>query len=67
MLTIHEDSSDKTMKNFDIINIRSCHDVTERLSGLVETERDNKRVSSREFMGGRNDCEEDYNLDDSQM
>lgn len=63
--TIHVDSSDKTMKNFDIINIRSCRDVMERLSELVETERDNKRVSSREFMGSRQD--DDYDLDDGQL
>lgn len=65
--TIHVDSSDKTMKNFDIINIRNCHDVKEQLSGLVEAERDNKRVSSREFMGSRQDEEDDYGLDDSRM
>ena len=50
--TIHVDSSDKTMKAFDIHNIRNCEAVKEQLSQLVEQERDNKRVSSREFMGG---------------
>lgn len=65
--TIHVDSSDKTMKNFDIINIRNCYEVKEQLSGLVEAERDNKRVSSREFMGSQHDNEEDYDLDDNQM
>ena len=50
--TIHVDSSDKTMKAFDIHNIRDCENVKEQLSGLVEQERDNKRVSSREFIGG---------------
>ncbi len=65
--TIHVDSSDKTMKNFDIINIRNCYDVKEQLSSLVEAERDNKRVSSREFMGSQHDFEDDYDLDDNQM
>ena len=64
--TIHVDSSDKTMKNFDIINIRNCYDVKEQLSGLVEAERDHKRVSSREFMGSQHDEEDDYDLDDDQ-
>lgn len=57
--TIHVDSSDKTMKAFDISNIRNCEDVKEQLSGLVEQERDNKRVSSREFIGGYGDGEND--------
>lgn len=53
--TIHVDSSDKTMKAFDICNIRDCESVKEQLSQLVERERDNKRVSSREFIGGYGD------------
>ena len=53
--TIHVDSSDKTMKAFDIHNIRDCENVKEQLSQLVEQERDNKRVSSREFIGGYED------------
>ena len=59
MGTIHADSNDKTMKAFDISNIRNCEDVKEQLSGLVEQERDNKRVSSREFIGGYGDGEND--------
>jgi hypothetical protein len=47
------------MKAFDISNIRNCEDVKEQLSGLVEQERDNKRVSSREFIGGYGDGEND--------
>lgn len=50
--TIYVDSSDKTMKAFEICNIRRCEEVKEQISQLVEQERDNKRVSSREFMGG---------------
>lgn len=63
--TIHVDSSDKTMKNFDIKNIRGCYEVKEQISGLVEAERDNKRVSSREFMGNSHDCGDDYGLDEN--
>jgi uncharacterized membrane protein YdbT with pleckstrin-like domain len=59
--TIHVDSSDTTMKCFDIQNIKNCEQVKEQLSQLVETERDNKRVSSREYITGceheeENDC-----------
>lgn len=61
--TIHVVSSDKTMKNFDIVNIRRSQDVMEQLSELVEKERDHKRVSSREFMSSSQD-EDDLDQDD---
>lgn len=54
--TIHISSSDKTLTNFDIINIRNVKEVKEQLSNLIEEERTKKRVSTREFM---------YNDDDS--
>ena len=57
--TIHVDSSDKTMKAFDIQNIRRCEDVKEQLSQFVEQERDKKRVSFREFMGEYGDDEDE--------
>lgn len=63
--TIRVDSSDKTMKAFDIYNIRDCEAVKEQLSSLVEEERDNKRVSSREFIGGYEDGEEEFEGQDS--
>ena len=62
--TIHVDSSDKTMKAFDIHNIRDCENVKEQLSGLVEQERDNKRVSSREFIGGYEDGDDGFDEPD---
>lgn len=40
------------MKCFDIQNIKGCEEVKEQLSELLGKERDNKRVSSREFIGG---------------
>lgn len=58
--TIRVDSSDKTMKTFDISNIRRCESVKEELSRLVEDERDNKRVSSREFIGGYDEGEDGF-------
>ena len=62
--TIHVDSSDKTMKAFDIHNIRDCENVKEQLSGLVEQERDNKLVSSREFIGGYEDGDDGFDEPD---
>lgn len=55
--TIRISSSDKTLGNFDLINIKNPVQVKERLSGLVEENRDKKRVTSREFMG--DDLEEE--------
>ena len=48
--TIHCDSADQTMRNFDITNIKHPFDVKELLSGLVETSRRENRVYARETM-----------------
>jgi uncharacterized membrane protein YdbT with pleckstrin-like domain len=48
--TIVVDSSDKTMKCFEIKNIKKARDAKEMLSKLVEEERVRKRISGREFM-----------------
>ena len=48
--TIHCCTADKTMKDFDITNIKNPKDVKERLSLLIEKERQAKRVTNREFM-----------------
>ena len=48
--TIHCNSSDKTLGNFDIINIKDGEEVKEILSQSVETERIARRVSTRENM-----------------
>ena len=53
--TIHVDSADQTLKCFDIINIRHPKEVKEQLSGLVEAERDRKRVSMREYVSDMDD------------
>ena len=44
------ESADKTMKNFEIKNIKNAENVMEQLSRLVEEERERKRVSSREYL-----------------
>ena len=48
--TIVVDSSDKTMKCFEIKNIKKARDAKEMLSKLVEEERVRKRISGREFI-----------------
>ena len=51
MGTITIDSSDKTMKCFELKNIKNSKEVKEQLSQLVEEERQRKRITGREFMG----------------
>ena len=51
MGTIQIFSSDKSMGDFQLINIKKCEEVKELISGMIEKERESKRVSSREFIG----------------
>ncbi len=60
MGTIHICSSDKTMKDFDLINIKNSKDVKEMISEYVETQREKKRVVSREYMTDDHDDETDF-------
>ena len=48
--TIAVMSSDASMTDFKIINIKKSAEVKEKLSVLIEEERQRKKVSSREFM-----------------
>lgn len=59
MGTIKVNSYDKTMGNFEIKNIKNPQEVKEKLSRLVEEERDKKRVYAREVMGDDCDCDHD--------
>ncbi|MBQ6441130.1 MAG: PH domain-containing protein [Lachnospiraceae bacterium] len=59
MGTIRICSSDKTMKDFDLINIKNSKDVKEMISEYVETQREKKRVVSREYMSDGHDEESD--------
>lgn len=56
-------SSDKTLGDFEIKNIKNSHDVKEMLSEMVEAERTRKKVSSHEFM--KHDDEETADFDDA--
>ena len=66
--TVNISSSDSTMGNFQLVNIKGSRDVKEMLSDAVETERERKRVSMREFVdyGEMNDIDDnDFdNFDD---
>ena len=62
--TINISSSDSTMGNFQLINIKKSRDVKEMLSDTVEIERERKRVSMREFVGyGEMDGMDDMDFD----
>lgn len=56
-------SVDKTMKNFDIKNIKDSENVKNQLSDLIEEARKANRVSSREFMTDQEDDDEEDNED----
>lgn len=57
MGTIRICSSDKTMKDFELVNIKNSKEIKEMISECVEAQREKKRVVSREFMadGGNHD------------
>lgn len=57
--TIRIVSSDSSLGNFELVNVKNSADVKERLSGLVEEERQRKKVSSREFISFDQDEEND--------
>lgn len=54
--TITINSNDKSMKTFALANIKNPKEVKEQLSELVESMRDRKRVTAREYMT-EDDCE----------
>ena len=55
--TIHCCSADKTMGNFDILSVKNPNEVKEKLSILVEAQREKKRVSNREHMMEQGDLD----------
>lgn len=57
--TIQVSSADKSMRDFEIKNIKKPREVKEQLSRLVEENRDKKRVTNREFMGDDTDFDDD--------
>ena len=62
--TITVDSSDKSMKCFDIKNIKHSRDFKEQLSQMIEEERMRKRITGREFISDHDhDGFDDYDDD----
>ncbi len=60
MGTIHVNSSDQTLGDFEIKNIKNVMAINEQLSNLVEMQRNKKRVHTREmFATGTIDEEEE--------
>lgn len=57
--TIHCCSGDKTTPEFDIKRIKLSREVKERLSDMVEAERQRRRVGTREYMDADIDGEID--------
>lgn len=59
--TIHVSSSDSNLKDFDIKNIKKSSEIKEKISQLVEEERNRKRVTSREYMNmdSENDADDE--------
>lgn len=58
--TITVSSADKSMGNFELKNVKHPDEVKERISQLVEENRDKKRVANREYIGN----EEEEELED---
>lgn len=50
--TVQVSSGDKTLGDFELKNIKNPEEVKEKLSCLVEENREKKRVSSREYIDG---------------
>lgn len=48
--TIHCCSADKSTPEFDLAWVKNADEVKEKLSDMIEAERMEKRVTSREFM-----------------
>ncbi len=64
--TLHCDSADPTMKNFDIKNIKNAFQVKEQLSQMVERSRRENRVYARESISMEHEDNEfgDFDHDD---
>ena len=58
--TIQVKSSDKSIGDFEIKNIKNVMNVKEQLSDLIEKNRDKKHVVSREYMYDHSDADDDY-------
>ncbi len=53
--SIHICSADKTTPEFEIRDIKKPFEIKEKLSSIVEEQRDKKKVTGREFLVGDDD------------
>lgn len=53
--SIHICSGDRTTPEFEIKDIKKPFEIKEKLSAIVEEQRDKKRVTGREFLVGDDD------------
>ena len=60
--TIRVSSADKTLGDFELVNIKNSEQIKEQLSQLVEENREKKRISGREYMG--DDLDDELMSDD---
>ena len=58
--TIHCCSGDKSMGEFDIKHIKTPREIKEMLSEMVENNRLERRVGTREFLGDDDDLDGDF-------
>ena len=56
--TINICSNDSNLKDFQLVNVKNSRDVKEQLSQFVEADRQRKRVTAREIMGGHGHSDE---------
>ena len=57
--TVHLCTADKTTPEIDIKRIKNSREFKEKLSDLVEKERDEKRIAAREFMSSMQEEEDE--------
>lgn len=56
--TIHCCTADKSTPEFDIQKVKKSSEVKNMLSDMVESERERRRVSAREYMTDIDDCDD---------
>jgi uncharacterized membrane protein YdbT with pleckstrin-like domain len=58
--TIHCCTADKSTPEFNVSKIKNPREIKDLLSDMVEKQRDEKRITAREFMtDDENDCDEE--------
>ncbi|MDD3921428.1 MAG: PH domain-containing protein [Eubacteriales bacterium] len=66
--TVHLCTADKSTPDFDIKRIKNSRDFKNMLSDMVERERNERRISGREYMGiGSMDGDMDMDMDDMHL